>query len=69
MCNEPFKDGQRICIDHDHNCCEAEKKTCGECVRGLLCLTCNAALGHIERRYDLARAYLDNFPVSGAGKG
>jgi hypothetical protein len=28
-----------------------------------LCHTCNIALGHIERRYAMARAYLDNPPV------
>jgi hypothetical protein len=26
----------------------------------LLCLSCNTTLGLIERRYDLARAYLDS---------
>ena len=27
-----------------------------------MCLGCNTALGHIERKYDLARAYLDSPP-------
>jgi hypothetical protein len=62
MCHTPFADGQPIFIDHDHACCPDEKTSCGECVRGLLDLSCNTALGHIERRYDLARAYLDNPP-------
>jgi Recombination endonuclease VII len=30
------------------------------CVRGLLCLPCNTALGLIERKHELARAYLDS---------
>jgi hypothetical protein len=38
------------------------RTSCGACVRGLLDLSCNTSLGHIERRYDLARAYLDNPP-------
>ena len=59
MCSEPFQDGQKICIDHDHACCPEEKRSCGECVRGLLCNDCNTALGHVERKLDLARVYLD----------
>jgi hypothetical protein len=39
-------------------CCRS-----GECIRGLLCHTCNIALGHIEHRYAMARVYLDSPPV------
>jgi hypothetical protein len=62
MCRESFADGQPIFIDHDHACCPDEKSSRGKCVRGLLCLGCNTALGHIERKYDMARAYLDSPP-------
>ena len=34
-------------VDHDHACCPG-KKTCGTCVRGLLCVACNLALGFIK---------------------
>jgi hypothetical protein len=52
MCHGPFVDGQPIFIDHDHSCCPDEKRSCGKCVRGLLCLSCNTTLGHIERKYE-----------------
>lgn len=34
-------------IDHDHRCCPGEK-TCGNCIRGILCRTCNTVLGRIS---------------------
>ncbi len=62
MCRTPFEEEQPIFIDHNHACCPDEKSSCGRCVHGLLCLSCNTALGVIERKYDLARAYLDSPP-------
>jgi hypothetical protein len=35
--------GSRLAIDHDHACCPGVK-TCGNCIRGLLCRGCNLNL-------------------------
>lgn len=49
-----------VVVDHDHRCCPVDSASCGECVRGFVCRSCNVALGWYEAA-DLAqlRAYLD----------
>jgi len=34
-------------VDHDHECC-AGKNSCGNCIRGLLCLNCNSGISRFE---------------------
>lgn len=39
---------QRLQVDHDHDCCDLKTKSCGKCLRGLLCADCNVRLSYLE---------------------
>lgn len=76
ICANELLDG-KICVDHDHDCC-AENKSCGTCIRGLLCKTCNTALGLFDdsvemltraKDYLLAHQLNERPPLSGANRG
>lgn len=54
-------------IDHDHACCSSGARSCGKCVRGILCQRCNTGLGaFLDSPARLASAidYLVNPPFS-----
>lgn len=44
ICDEEDK---KLVIDHDHTCCSGVK-SCGKCIRGLICHRCNTVVGQIE---------------------
>lgn len=52
ICGGPTKDGRAFFVDHDHSCCPGQR-TCGKCVRGLLCGDCNLGIGYFDD--DIAR--------------
>lgn len=61
--NEPYSDGRRWCIDHDHRCCPGDR-SCGKCVRGLLCSQCNHAIGLLQDDPEIVRtaaSYLESY--------
>lgn len=45
-------------VDHDHDCCPGYK-SCGQCVRGLVCKYCNSAIGYLQDNPDLMREIAD----------
>lgn len=50
--------GKRLHTDHDHACCSG-KKSCGGCVRGLLCYGCNLVLGIVKDNPALLQKMID----------
>lgn len=47
ICEICGKTNIRYTVDHNHQCCSGHK-SCGKCVRGILCYTCNLTLGHFN---------------------
>ena len=42
------KQKRKFAIDHDHSCCPTNGKSCGKCVRAIVCHTCNLRVGYLE---------------------
>ena len=49
-----------LAVDHDHACCPGIK-TCGKCIRGLLCGSCNSFLGRVNDDSNSLIAYLTKY--------
>lgn len=64
ICDERFEDLESSYVDYDRECCDVDRalKSCGECLRGLLCRACNmlrsTANDHPDRLRAVAR-YLE----------
>lgn len=63
ICKRSYTQFKRLfALDHDHSCCPG-KKSCGKCIRGLLCHHCNVGMGHLQDSPEIlerALAYLQN---------
>lgn len=65
------KQRSRMAVDHDHGCCPGNR-SCGNCIRGLLCHRCNRALGQMRDDPDIlirATAYLLSYQMKGGASG
>lgn len=47
ICGGVNKNGKVLAVDHDHSCCPGGR-SCGDCVRGLLCNDCNLSIGRMN---------------------
>ena len=62
-CQDTIPECAKLVFDHDHGCC-LSNNTCGKCLRGTLCNSCNVALGRSRDKPTnpaLVR-YLENSP-------
>lgn len=55
ICGRTESNGKQLSIDHDHACCPG-RKSCGKCIRGLLCNRCNMGIGYLGEDLDRLRA-------------
>ncbi len=46
--------GEKFDVDHDHKCCKG-KRSCGKCVRGILCPGCNKGIGLLREDENVMR--------------
>ena len=51
ICGADNNFGRNFAVDHDHSCCNHDK-SCGKCLRGLLCTGCNSGLGSFKDNID-----------------
>lgn len=63
--NDGCRSAEDLHMDHDHSCCypkkfkTSSKVSCGKCVRGWLCSSCNKSLGAMQESPERIRGLLD----------
>ncbi|WP_409331143.1 endonuclease VII domain-containing protein [Trujillonella humicola] len=69
ICGGPPGERYSLHVDHDHACCSGSR-SCGACIRGLLCHGCNSGLGSFRddrARLEAAVAYLQDQEATRSG--
>lgn len=56
ICQTDAPTGHGWHIDHDHSCCPEPGRSCGRCVRAILCSECNTGLGKFRDDPGILRA-------------
>ncbi len=56
ICQTDVPTGHGWHVDHDHACCSEAGRSCGRCVRAILCSECNTGLGKFRDNPALLRA-------------
>lgn len=49
---------EKLVFDHNYECCSS-RKSCVECIRGLLCKDCNTFLGYCREKIDIINMVFD----------
>jgi len=59
ICRTDVPTGHGWHVDHDHACCPEPGRSCGKCVRAILCSECNTGLGKFRDDPAVLRAAAD----------
>jgi len=59
ICRVDTPTGHGWHVDHDHVCCPENGRSCGKCVRAILCSECNTGLGKFRDNPAVLRAAAD----------
>lgn len=55
---KPSDQKRSLHVDHDHSCCNGYR-SCGKCVRGILCTKCNTAMGLANESIETLSSMID----------
>ncbi len=55
ICKKLFPTNKNPSVDHDKKCCPSGK-SCGKCIRGILCGACNAGIGLLKENVKILKS-------------